>query len=325
MILVKTPLRITLGGGGTDLPFYYKKKNGFCVTASIKYYTYITITKTFHKNYILKYSINENVKKINDIEHKIFKDIYKQFKVNQFIETTSLADIPSGTGLGSSASFTVGLCVALNKYFKRNMTLLEITKLACQREMFLTNHLTGKQDQYAVSNHGINAFEFYKNEKVKKKTIKLNDNTKKKFEERFVLVFSNHTRSTSSVLDQQKKFFIKNKKLIKYYDGLKNLGYQSYLALKNNDLDLVGEILNDQWKIKKSINKYGYNSEIEDIYNFCIKNGASAGRLLGAGNGGFFIFYTKNKKLFSKILLKNKLKMLDIKLSSEGPKIIKCN
>lgn len=325
MILVKTPLRITLGGGGTDLPYYYKKRGGFCVTASIKYYTYISINDTFHKNYILKYSITENVKKINKIKHNIFRDIYTQFKVNKFIETTSLADIPSGTGLGSSASFTVGLCLALNKYFNKKLTLAEITKLACEREIFLTKGSTGKQDQYAVSNPGINAFEFLKTGQVKKKKINLSIETKKKFENRFVLVFSNYTRNTSIVLNKQKKLFQNSKNLIKSYDDLKSLGYQSFTALKKNDLDLVGEILNEQWKIKKNINKYNSNTEINDIYNFCMQNGALAGRLLGAGNGGFFIFYTKNKRFFSKKLLKHNLKMIDVNLSDEGPKIIECD
>lgn len=322
MILVRTPLRITLGGGGTDLPFYYKKKDGFCVTAAIQKYTYVTLSETFYNYFILKYSKNEKVKKIKDIKHLMFKEIFNYFKVNKYIEATSLADIPSGTGMGSSASFIIGLCLALNKKFNKLTKFSEIIDLACKKEMLINNFTTGKQDQYAVAHPGINAFTFYKNDEVKRKEITLKNKTLKDFEKNFILVYSDISRSANKILNSQKKKFLANKHILKQYDTLKQLGYASYNALCNNDLDTVADILNTQADIKNRINRKNINSPIEEIRQACLSNGAKAGRVIGAGGGGFILFYTKNSHRFKYFLKKKGLKFLNIKIDRVGPKII---
>lgn len=323
MIIVKTPLRITLGGGGTDLPFFYKKKIGFCVTASIKNYTYIALTKTFHKNFIFKYSKIEKVKNIKDIDHKIFKAAYQKFDVKSYIEATSLADIPSGSGVGSSGSFSVGLCLALNEYLKKKKNYKKLIEDASQIEMTLNKFASGKQDQYAVSYPGVNGFEFKRNEEVLRKSILLDKKTKQNFEKRFILVYSNKTRKAKNLLTKQKNIFFEDKDLIKQYEKLKELGYESFQALKKKDLDTVGYILSKQDKIKNIINQSAHNKNINKIKDYCLNNGAINGRILGAGGGGFLLFYTKNRIDFLSALKRKKLKFLDIKLDEKGPVILK--
>jgi D-glycero-alpha-D-manno-heptose-7-phosphate kinase len=323
MIIVKTPLRITLGGGGTDLPFFYKKKVGFCVTASIKNYTYVALTKTFHKNFIFKYSKIEKVKNIKDIDHKIFKAAYQKFDVKSYIEATSLADIPSGSGVGSSGSFSVGLCLALNEYLKKKKNYKKLIEDASQIEMTLNKFASGKQDQYAVSYPGVNGFEFKRNDEVLRKSILLDKKTKQNFEKRFILVYSNKTRKAKNLLTKQKNIFFEDKDLIKQYEKLKELGYESFQALKKKDLDTVGYILSKQDKIKNIINQSAHNKNINKIKDYCLNNGAINGRILGAGGGGFLLFYTKNRIDFLSALKRKKLKFLDIKLDEKGPVILK--
>lgn len=322
MIIAKTPLRITLGGGGTDLPFYYRKKNGFCVAASIQKYTYVTLSNTFYDYFILKYSRTEKVKTVEKIKHVIFREIYKHFQIKGYLEATSLADIPSGTGMGSSASFIISLCLALSKKLNRSIDVKKIVEMACNKEMEINNFTTGKQDQYGVAYPGINAFTFYKNDKVKIQKIKLSLKMRNKFENRFLLVYSNKTRSAKKILSYQKKNFQINKNIISHYDALKKLGYDSYKALQKNDLDTVGDILNFQSTIKNNLNKSNIIKPIEEIKKSCLLNGAQAGRVLGAGGGGFIIFYTKDREKFTRFLKKKKLKIINIKLENKGPHLL---
>jgi len=322
MIIARTPLRITLGGGGTDLPFYYKNNEGFCVSASVKYYTYVTLSKTFYNYFILKYSKSEKVKNIGNIKHSTFKEIYKHFKVKDYLEATSLADIPSGTGMGSSSSFTISLCLALNRHLNKRLNLNQIISLACSSEMKITHSNTGKQDPYGVSYPGFNAFVFHKDDSVSRKKIKVSKFFLKQIEDRFVLVYSNFSRSSKKILASQKETYLANKSTMLYYDKLKELGYQSFKALKESDIESIGYILNEQAMIKNIINKNKINSELENLRKLCLANGALGGRILGAGAGGFFLFCTKDKNKFKTFLHKKDIKSFDIEIDDKGPIIL---
>lgn len=322
MIIARTPLRITLGGGGTDLPFYYRKNTGFCVTASVKYYTYVSLSKTFYNYFLLKYSKFEKVKNIDNIKHPIFKEIFGKFKLKNYLEATSLADVPSGTGMGSSASFTISLCLALNEHLHTKLNLNKIIELAINSEMKITDFNTGKQDQFGVSFPGINTFTFHPDETVTRKKITISKSFEKLINNNLLLVYSNINRSSKKILSNQKNIYIKNKNLHTYYHNLKNLGYKASDAIINQNLDSLGHIFNEQAEIKNIINQNKMDLKLEKFRLACLQNGASGGRILGAGGGGFFLFYTKDKNKFKFFLKKKNFKTLDVEIENTGPVIL---
>ena len=254
MITSRSPLRISLGGGGTDLPSYYKKYDGYCISGSINKYVYTTIIKPFKPGIYLKYSEIEKQKKFFKIKHKIIKHVLRREIKNKVpqIEIITLADIPSGTGLGSSGSFTVGLLKALRSFNKELITQKKLAELSCNIEIEDLKNSIGKQDQYIATYGGISEFYFKKNGGVIVKRLPLKQDTISELNENLVLFFTGFSRSSTEVLkDQDVKTKKLNYEMIENLNIIKKLGYQSRDALIKSDIEKFGKIMHDHWNIKK--------------------------------------------------------------------------
>ena len=325
MITSRSPLRISLGGGGTDLPSYYKKYGGYCISGSINKYVYTTIIKPFKPGIYLKYSEIEKQKKFSKIKHKIIKHVLRREIKNKVpqIEIITLADIPSGTGLGSSGSFTVGLLKALRSFNKELITQKKLAELSCKIEIEDLKNSSGKQDQYIATYGGISEFYFKKNGEVIVKRLPLKQDTINELNENLVLFFTGYSRSSTEVLkDQDVKTKKLNYEMIENLNIIKKLGYQSRDALIRSDIEKFGKIMHDHWNIKKKRSKQISNKKINDWYDIAVKNGAIGGKLIGAGGGGFLLFLADNKKKLRTTM--NKLGLLEVnfQFEFEGAKII---
>lgn len=324
MIIVRSPLRISLGGGGTDLPSYYKEHEGFLIAAAIDKYIYVTVNRPFLESIYLKYSSIEIVKKVSEIEHPIIREALALQHLNTpQIEITSLADIPTGTGLGSSGSFTTALLKALYAYRKRHIHQEELAELACHIEIDRLGEPIGKQDQYIAAIGGITSFAFHKDDKVVSAPVNLSIDTIFDLEDNLLLFFTGFTRSASNILKDQKIRSEKNDEdMVNNLHYVKDLGYRSKTALENGDTNLFGELMHEHWENKKCRSDGMSNSDIDRWYNLAIKNGAIGGKLVGAGGGGFLMFMAKDKERLRKVMRENGLEEVRFKFDFEGTKVI---
>jgi D-glycero-alpha-D-manno-heptose-7-phosphate kinase len=320
MIITKTPLRITLGGGGTDMPSFYNKKNGYVISLAINKYIYIFLNKTFVNFYQLKYSNFEKVKNIEDIKHNLIRENFIFFNVKEKLELSSFADIPSGTGLGSSGTFGVGLFNALNIYYKKKYSNYEIAKNSSDIEINKVGAKIGHQDNFIATFGGLLEQKYKKNSILIKKLI-ISNSFKNIIKNNLVLFYTGKTRLASEVLSSQdNKINNNDKKTLKDLEDIKSLGLETGKIIKDNSFHEYYRILNEHWKLKKSMNKKVSNSKINDMYEFGLKNGALGGKLVGAGGGGFLMFFTKNKKKLVIKFQERNIKELDFNISEIGTK-----
>ncbi len=293
MIISKSPLRISLGGGGTDLASYYEKHSGFFISAAINRYVYTCINRPFNKKIILKYSNNEEVSSVDKINHNIIREVIRYVNPSETaIEITSLADIPSGTGLGSSGSFTTSLLKGVLRYYERDIDERSLAELACKIEIDILGESIGKQDQYIASFGGIKAFSIDKNGNVSIVDLLIGEKAIEYFEERLLLFFTGFTRDASSILKDQKIRSERNEDSI--MDNLhlvKSLGYEFKNAIEQNNFEHFGDLLNQHWNIKSKRSSGMTNSKIDSLYQSALANGARGGKLVGAGGGGFLLLY----------------------------------
>ena len=324
MIIVRSPLRISLGGGGTDLASYYVDHEGFLLAAAIDKYVYVTITKPFTNGIFLKYSEIEKKTNVDDVKHKIIKEALKIYHKNKpKIEITTLADIPSGTGLGSSGSFTTSLVKALNVFNRSHISQEEIAQMACEIEINKLGEPIGKQDQYIASYGGITTFTFRKDETVTINSLALDQSIISKLEDNLLLFFTGFSRDASLILkDQNDKSKIKNLDMIKNLDYVKEIGLKSKVAIENGYLDDFGHLMHEHWQNKKKRSKGMSNSEIDLWYEAGIKAGAIGGKVVGAGGGGFLMFYTNDPEKLRSEMSKHKLEEVRFKFDFEGTKLL---
>ena len=297
MIIVRSPLRISLGGGGTDLPSYYCDHSGFLIAAAIDKYVYITLHQTFVKELIVKYSKMEHVDCIEKIEHPIVREALKQVGVDaSHLEITSMADIPAGTGLGSSGSFTTALIKALHAFKKNLIHPRELAEAACHIELDLLKEPIGKQDQYIAAYGGITCFRFLPNNQVEAWPLKIDQETLYNLEDNLLLFFTGYSRSASDILkEQDKKSKIKDQDMIANLHFVKELGLKSKEALEKADLHQFAELMNIHLEYKKQRSPQMSNSKIDVWYQLARQNGALGGKMIGAGGGGFLMFYANDK------------------------------
>tara|TARA_B110000037_G_C17072956_1_gene486611 strand:- start:635 stop:1609 length:975 start_codon:yes stop_codon:yes gene_type:complete len=319
MILIKCPLRITFGGGGTDLPSFYNQTDGFIISATIDKYIYISLYEPFKDFLFLKYSKNEKVKKIKDIKHPIIKKVFEKYIPSQKkIELQVAADLPGGTGMGSSGAFTAGLIKALYTYQKRSIGHYELAEKACEIEIQDLKRNVGKQDQYSSVYGGINSFKFTK-KKVIIEPLKIADTTLKKLEDNLCLFFTKFSRNADDILKKQNVLTKqKNKEILENLKFNRKLGYRSKEYLENGDLDSFSNLLNEQWDCKLKRSPETFNSRIISLYNHGLKNGAKGGKLVGAGGGGFLLFYAHDKKKLVKSMLEKGIKELRFNFDFNG-------
>jgi D-glycero-alpha-D-manno-heptose-7-phosphate kinase len=323
MIIVRSPLRITLGGGGTDLPSYYREHDGFLVAAAIDRYVYITIHQTFQSGLIIKYSQLERAERREDIQHPIVREALAVTGVTDKVEITSMADIPAGTGLGSSGSFTTALLRALHAHQKNIISTRELAEQACDIEINRLGEPIGKQDQFIAAYGGVTCFRFKKDDSVDVWPVPLSAETLHNLEDGLVMVFTGMSRSASSILkDQDDRSKTKESAIIDNLHYVKDLGLRSFKALEAGDLHRFGTLMDEHWKHKKKRSGAISNPEIDKWYDLAMRNGALGGKLIGAGGGGFLLFYTEDKKRVRHALRKAGLEEVRIRFDFEGTKTL---
>ena len=276
MIITRSPLRISLGGGGTDLPSYYRKHSGFLIAAAIDKYVYITLHQTFQPGVILKYSKLEQVKDLDEIHHPIVREAMKAVGVTDpHLEMTSMADIPAGTGLGSSGSFTTALLKALHAYKKNIVHPQALAEQACHIEIERLKEPIGKQDQYIAAYGGLTCFQFLPNGHVEAHPLKVDAETLYNLEDNLLLFFTGYSRAAGSILkDQDQKSRVSDKEMTDNLHFVKELGYQSQEALEVGDLHKFGDLMNVHWEHKKKRSGGMSNPDIDRWYTLAMENGA---------------------------------------------------
>jgi D-glycero-alpha-D-manno-heptose-7-phosphate kinase len=324
MIIARSPLRISLGGGGTDLPSYYKQHEGFLVSAAIDKYIYVAINKPFNKGGIFRYSSMENSQDVDSIKHPIIREALKLFdEKNLQIEISSMADIPAGTGLGSSGSFTTALLKALYVYNRRYLSQQDLAELACFIEIEKLREPIGKQDQYIASVGGISSFAFHKDDTVTYSALNLPSKTLYQLEDNLLLFFTGFSRSASEILKDQKIRSDNNEdEILNNLHYTKDLGYKSKKALEEGDLISFGELMHEHWQHKKNRSSSMSNEKINEWYELALKNGAIGGKVVGAGGGGFLMFMAKDPEKLRQAMGKEGLEEVRFRFDFEGTKIV---
>lgn len=324
MIVTRSPLRISLGGGGTDLPSYYREQEGFLIAAAITKYVYITVHDIFVDQLIVKYADMEKVNSLDELIHPIVREAIIASGVRQnALEITSMADIPAGTGLGSSGSFTTALLQALYSHEKKIITTGELAELACHIEIDRLGEPIGKQDQYIAAYGGITCFEFNKDDSVNVYPLPLEEETRYNLEDNLIMFFTGFTRSASKILqDQDKKTKSHNPEMLKNLDYVKDLGHRSRDALVDGNLHQFGTLMHEHWEHKKKRSKGMSNPEIDEWYAHALANGAIGGKVIGAGGGGFLLFYTEEKQKLRHAMREKGLREVRFQFDFEGTKVV---
>jgi D-glycero-alpha-D-manno-heptose-7-phosphate kinase len=324
MIITRSPLRVSLGGGGTDLPSYYRGHEGFLISAAIDKYVYVTVIKPFMPGIYLKYSRIEHVEAIDQVEHPIIREALKQFDFGPpQIEITTLADIPAGTGLGSSGSFTTALLRALHSYGRSLIHPDELAKQACAIEIDRLGEPIGKQDQYIAAFGGITCFKFCRDDSVEAAPLALSEAVQHSLEDNLVMFFTGYSRSASDILKSQDAG-TKNQDpaMIENLHYVKELGLQSKAALEAGDLEQFGRLMHVHWENKRKRSGAMSNARINAWYDLALRSGAVGGKLIGAGGGGFLMFYAEEKRRLRLAMQEAGLTEVRFHFDFEGTKII---
>ena len=324
MIIARSPLRITLGGGGTDLPSYYREHEGFLVAAAIDKYVYVTVMRPFVEGIYLKYSRLEHVDSVADVRHPIIREaLAMQNLRTPQTEITTLADIPAGSGLGSSGSFTTALIKALYAHRRKLIHPQELAELACHIEIERLREPIGKQDQYIAAYGGITCFTFHKDDRVTAQPLRLDMDTMFDLEDNLLLFFTGFARSAGTILkDQQIRSLKNDDEMLRNLHYVKDLGVRSRLALESSNAVLFGELMHEHWEHKKRRSGGMSNPQIDEWYDLGIKNGAVGGKLVGAGGGGFLMFYARDRNKLRHAMTKAKLEEVRFRFDFEGTKVV---
>jgi D-glycero-alpha-D-manno-heptose-7-phosphate kinase len=327
LIIVQSPLRVSLGGGGTDLPSYYRNNEGFLLSAAIDKYIFVAVNKPFNKGINLKYSSFETVSEISQIKHPLIREALslENLSTDQ-IEISSFADIPAGTGLGSSGSFTTALLKALYSYKKNHISQQALAELACHLEIEKLKEPVGKQDQYISAIGGITSFAFHKDDSVTYAPLDISLETIQGLEDNLLLFFTGFSRSASSILaDQHVKSESNNPEMLNNLHFTKDIGYKSKLSLEDGNLELFGKLMHEHWKYKKSRSFGMSNEDIDSWYELALKNGAIGGKLVGAGGGGFLMFVADSPNKLRTAMFNIGLQEVRFKFDFEGTKVVLSN
>jgi D-glycero-alpha-D-manno-heptose-7-phosphate kinase len=323
MIISRTPFRMSFVGGGSDLPAYCRHQPGAVISTAIDKYVYVTINKKFDNGIRIAYSKNEEVSSVDQIEHRLVKAVLQELQINGGIEITTIADIPSkGTGLGSSSSFTVGLLHALNAYKGIFSSSESLGTVSCRIEIDICQEPIGRQDQYAAAYGGFNMMEFMPDESVRVAPIICDPKTIQQIEQNTLLFYTGITRSASGLLLQQSAEIASSLEKQSLMSKMVALTHQLKAELEQNNVHAFGQILHENWMLKKSLTKGISSPEIDDWYNTALQVGATGGKILGAGAGGFLMLTAPIEKHPA---IKQALKVLpaiNVKFERQGSRII---
>jgi D-glycero-alpha-D-manno-heptose-7-phosphate kinase len=324
MIIARSPLRVTLGGGGTDLPSYYEKFGGFLIAAAIDRYVYITLHETFVSDIKVKYSEMEHAPDASKLRHPIFREAFSLLGMDGHgLELASMADIPAGTGLGSSGSFTTALLKVLHAYNKNLVHPAELAAQACEIELGRLKEPIGKQDQYIAAYGGITCFKFLPDGRVEAWPLKLSAETRDNLDDNLLLFFTGYSRSASAILkEQDQKSKQADAGMIENLHFVKDLGLQSQHALEAGDLHEFARLMDVHWQRKKQRSGGMSNPKINEWYDLAMANGALGGKLIGAGGGGFLMFYAEDKVRLRHAMRQAGLKEIRFRFDFEGTKLL---
>lgn len=326
MIATRTPYRIPLGGGGTDLPSYYSKYGGFLVTAAINKYIYIFVDRRFEKNFRISHHLAIEIKeKTDQLEHPVIRNALALLNITDGIEIVSLADIPPNTGMGSSGSFSVGLLGALHRYKADYISRQELAEEACKLEIDILGRVGGKQDQYAGAFGGIIALEIDRKGKVDVSSVKMPSDAYNELENNILLFYTGIRRDSSDVLKIQSQATEQDdQRTIESLHKIKEIGKESKIALEKGDLRRFAELLDIHWKTKRQVSIQVTTDRIDYLYDIAIRNGALGGKIMGAGGGGFFMFYGegRSKDQLKKAMEAEGLQYFPFKIDIEGTTIL---
>jgi len=323
MIISRTPLRMSFAGGGSDLPAYYQEFGGAVVSAAIDQYVYVNVNKKFDDGIRVGYSRNEEVSSVQDIAHPLVRSALDYLQIPGGVEITTIADIPSsGTGLGSSSSFTVGLLHALHEYRNTKVDAKTLAKEACHIEIDLCREPIGKQDQYAAAFGGFNFIEFHSNEAVTVSPIHCQKKTVQALQDNLLVMYTGKTRSASALLKEQSTEMTRSAQKQKVMQQMVQLAHDLKQELSSDRLDAVGEILHAGWMLKKSLVAGISENQIDLWYEAGIAAGAQGGKILGAGAGGFLLFYAPKERHQAIITALGGLKPVPMVFDELGSQII---
>lgn len=324
MIIARSPLRITLGGGGTDLPSYYREHEGFLIAAAIDKYVYVTVMRPFSPGIYLKYSALEQVEQVAQIRHPIIREALEmqQLRTPQ-VEIATLADIPAGTGLGSSGSFTTALLKALHTHRRKAVHAQELAQEACHIEMERLGEPIGKQDQFIAAVGGLTCFTFHRDERVGVEPLRIANHAILDLEDNLLLFFTGFNRAARSILqDQQSRSEAADESMLRNLHYIKALAYESREALESGKLRRFGELLHEHWEHKKRRSGAMSNPRIDEWYSLAMNNGAVGGKLVGAGGGGFLMFYASDRVRLRQAMADAGLEEVRFRFDFEGTKVV---
>ena len=324
MIIARSPLRITLGGGGTDLPSYYRDHGGFLISAAIDRYVYVMVHDTFDQKMLVRYSQIEWITEVDQIRHPIIREALKLLEINQInLEITTIADIPAGTGLGSSGSFTTALLKALYKHKRGFITPADLAAQACFIEIDRLREPIGKQDQYIAAFGGLTVFDIDPGGRVSPRPLKLSEETFFRLQDNLLMFCTGYTRSASEMLrDQDDKSKAKDQAMIQNLHYVKELGRRSLEALEGGNLVKFGELMHEHWEHKKRRSTGMSNPQIDRWYSVAREHGAVGGKLIGAGGGGFLMFYTEQPEQLRVTMRNEGLGELRFGFDFDGTKLL---
>lgn len=292
MIIARAPLRVSFVGGGSDLPAFYRRHGGAVISTAIQKYIYVTTNKKFDNGVRVAYSRTEEVASAHAVEHKLVRAALNMIGIEGGVEITTVADIPShGTGLGSSSTFTVALLQALRAFQGRHVSSKDLAENACSIEIDICGEPIGKQDQYAAAFGGFNVFEFHPDDTVTVSPVICHQSTLQQLDERLLMLYTGLTRSASALLKEQSEQVESDVGKQATLKRMVQLCYHLRDALQRDDLDSFGEVLHENWMLKRGLNAQISNATIDDWYNTARRHGAIGGKILGAGAGGFLALY----------------------------------
>jgi D-glycero-alpha-D-manno-heptose-7-phosphate kinase len=325
MIVSRAPVRFSLGGGGTDLPSYSLQHGGFVVAAAVDKFVFVCVNRRFQNNVRLAYTESELVDSVDQIRHRIFRAALQATGLAKGLELHSLADVPANTGLGSSSSFTVALLNGLHAYKREFVPAEQLAREACHLEIDILKEPIGRQDQYIAAYGGISAMTFHPDGSVEVERLPLSDAVIDELESNLVIYFSGVERSASTVLKEQAKTIVENKDAaVQRMHRIKALGYETKRILLAGEIDQYGEMLHEHWTNKRKLASNMADSAIDEHYEAARKAGAIGGKLMGAGGGGFFMFYVRpgERRAVQDALAARRLRRMRFRFDFDGARIV---
>ena len=325
MIVSRAPVRFSLGGGGTDLPAYSERFGGYLVSAAIDKYIYVTANKRFHRDIRLAYSKTEIVPSVDKIAHPLFREALRMTHIEHSIELTSVADLPANSGLGSSSSFTVALLNALHTYKREFVSSRQLAEEACSLEIERLSEPIGKQDQYIAAFGNVTAFTFEPGGAVHVEPVPVRDEVLDELETNLVIVWSGVERPARVVLSEQgQRMRDLEPEVIERMHKIKELGREVYRLLVEGDVDRYGELLHDHWTQKRKLASKMTDAVLDEHYEAARAAGAIGGKLMGAGGGGFFMFYVRpaDKRRVIEAMTRRGLRVLRFRFDTDGARIV---